>query len=195
MTETAPRPRACPPVVLLHGFTGSAGSWLDIEGGLAHRGCTVVTLDLPGHGTDAGRTDSASFELPAVRDGVATAVDGPLDLVGYSMGGRIALHFAAAFPARVRSLVLESASPGLHSEEERRARVAADRRLGERAVTQGIETFVRTWESAPLFRTQSDLPRAERVVVRGAGHCVHLERPSVWVDHVCSFLERTDPCV
>ena len=261
MTESAPRLRARPPVVLLHGFTGSAESWLDVEGGLAERGCVAATLDLPGHGADAGRTDPAHFGLKAVLDRVGAAFEGPVDLVGYSMGGRIALHFAVAFPERVRRLVLESASPGLGSEEERRARIAADRRLAKRAVTEGIDAFVQTWESAPLFRTQSELPRAildrqrarrlrndvrslaaaleglgtgalpplwsrlpriavptllivgsedpkfveiarrmadqmphaERVVVRGAGHCVHLERPSVWVDHVCTFLERPDP--
>ncbi len=80
------------------------------------------------------------------------------DLVGYSMGGRIALHQALRAKGRVRRLVLESASPGLASEAERRARREADDELAARILHDGIEDFVEQWEAMPLFESQRGLP-------------------------------------
>ena len=76
------------------------------------------------------------------------------------MGGRIALHFAAAYPDRVRRLVLESASPGLATEAERAERTSADEALAARIVAEGIEAFVDFWESSPLFEPRSRLDPA-----------------------------------
>ena len=53
-------------------------------------------------------------------------------LLGYSMGGRVALHFALAAPERLSALVLESASPGIADPQERAARVASDDAAGGR---------------------------------------------------------------
>lgn len=80
------------------------------------------------------------------------------DLVGYSMGGRIALHRALRRPGRVRRLILESASPGLETAEDRARRRDADEVLARRIVTGGIEAFVDGWEALPLFASQRRLP-------------------------------------
>ena len=105
---------AAPPTVLLHGFTGSSESWGDsLLSGLRSAGCLPVAVDLPGHGRNAsiaqGDEVDLSDALVIVDD--ATKELASYDLVGYSMGGRIALHVALARPGRVRRLVLESASP------------------------------------------------------------------------------------
>ena len=151
------RPAARYPV-LLHGFMGSAAAWGDrLVDGFAGTGLTPVLVDLPGHGRDAGRSDPAAFTLGSVLGHVGGAGDWPTDLVGYSMGGRIALHFASAYPERVRRLVLESASPGLATEEERRARRAADEALAENVLDGGVEAFVDAWEAQPLFATRAAL--------------------------------------
>lgn len=78
------------------------------------------------------------------------------------MGGRIALHLALRAPDRVRRLVLESASPGLETEEERRARRRADAELAESIVSGGMEAFVRQWEALPLFSSQQGLSAGVR---------------------------------
>ena len=143
--------------VLLHGFTGSAAAWEPVAGGLAAAGHTPVLVDLPGHGRHAGASDPEGFTLEATLGGIAEAADWPADLIGYSMGGRVALHFAAAFPARVRRLVLESASPGLAAAHERTERRAADEALARRIVEGGVPDFVRAWESLPLFASQTGL--------------------------------------
>jgi 2-succinyl-6-hydroxy-2,4-cyclohexadiene-1-carboxylate synthase len=159
-------------VLLLHGFTGSGGSWpTTIVEGLAsaHAGAPVapVTMDLPGHGRWAGRTDPRDFTLSSAVASIAEAQGGRAGpLVGYSMGGRLALAYAVAHPARVTHLVLESASPGLAPEEERAARRAADEALARDLERDGIEAFVRRWEALPLFESQRALPEAVRSAQR-----------------------------
>lgn len=147
--------------VLLHGFSGSPASWEPrLVDGLAGAGLTPVMVDLPGHGSDAGASDPSRFTLAAALDRVESAGRWPEDLVGYSMGGRVALHFAAAFPGCVRRLVLESASPGLVTEAERVERRVADEALAADIESKGIEWFVEHWESQPLFQTRQHLAPA-----------------------------------
>lgn len=117
-------------------------------------------VDLPGHGPEAGLTDPSRFTLESVLARIGAAGSWPADLIGYSMGGRIALHFAAAFPERVRRLVLESASAGLETEAERAERRAADAALAARIVSEGMEWFVEHWEAQPLFEPRSRLDPA-----------------------------------
>jgi 2-succinyl-6-hydroxy-2,4-cyclohexadiene-1-carboxylate synthase len=71
------------------------------------------------------------------------------------MGGRLALYTAFIYPARVKRLILESASPGLKTSVEREARVASDNALADRIEMEGIEAFADTWTNLPLFATQS----------------------------------------
>ncbi len=246
-------------LVLLHGFTGSAAGWgTRALGALRSSGVEPRALDLPGHGSRAGEADPSLFTLERVVEGIAAelAVEGRTALLGYSMGGRLALHVALRHPERVRALVLESASPGLATAEERAERRAGDEALAERIERDGVDDFVDFWESLPLFashatlppeerdalrrvrrdndgtslaaalrglgtgslpslwerlpevrvpvlvltgeldrkfaeigeRMAAALPRAERVVVPGAGHGVHRDRPEAWARAVAGFL-------
>jgi len=139
-----------PTIVLLHGFTHTGASWQPVIEALGER-YRAIAPDIRGHGT-AGELQPVTLE--AVIDDVASAADGPFTLVGYSMGGRIALHVALALGApRVTRLVLIGASPGLAEDEQRGERVASDEalaeeiealspRLGEAAA---MEEFARRW--------------------------------------------------
>ncbi|HET9949488.1 MAG TPA: 2-succinyl-6-hydroxy-2,4-cyclohexadiene-1-carboxylate synthase [Longimicrobiales bacterium] len=155
-------PGAAAHAVLLHGFTGSGAAWGDaVVEGLAAAGHVPVLVDLPGHGRRAGERDPACFTLEAALRDVAAAGRWPADLVGYSMGARLALHFAAAHPERVRRLVLESGSPGLATEEERRERRARDAELARFALEHGMDAFLERWEAQPLFESRACIdPRA-----------------------------------
>jgi len=82
--------------------------------------------------------------------------------LGYSMGGRIALAGAVLRPARVSALILESASPGLPGDAERRARRRADEALAEGILRGGMDAFVDHWMGLPLFATQGKLPSKTR---------------------------------
>ncbi len=151
-------------VLLLHGFTGSAAAWTHrVVDGLASRLDAPVFLDLPGHGRNAGETDPGRFTLEAVFAGIDEAAGGEaVDLVGYSMGGRLALAYAVSRPEGVRRLVLESASPGLATAEERAARRADDEALAKWIEERDIEAFVDRWEALSLFESQESLPEPVR---------------------------------
>jgi 2-succinyl-6-hydroxy-2,4-cyclohexadiene-1-carboxylate synthase len=155
--------------VLLHGFTGSSLSWPPgLVDGMASVGRPPILVDLPGHGRHAGDAAPEHFTLEHVFGGLLDLCgDGPIDLVGYSMGGRLALAFAAAHPGLVRRLVLESASPGLSTDAERAERRRADGALAARIEERGIASFVDEWERLPLFESQAALPDHVRAAQRG----------------------------
>jgi 2-succinyl-6-hydroxy-2,4-cyclohexadiene-1-carboxylate synthase len=84
----------------------------------------------------------------------------PHTLLGYSMGGRIALHAALARPECVQRLVLVGSSPGLAPEVERAARRAADEELAARIEAIGLEAFAAEWAALPLWDGQPERVRA-----------------------------------
>lgn len=143
------RPEPFARVVLAHGFTQTARSWAPFEQLLAERvpGVETVPVDLPGHGDS--RADPA-LDLPG---SAAHLVDtgGTAVYVGYSMGGRVALHGALASPDRVRALVLIGATAGIDDDAERAERQAADEQLADRIEQIGVEAFLREWLRNPLF--------------------------------------------
>jgi len=126
-----------------------------------------VLLDLPGHGRHAGDAAPWRFTFEAVEAEIGALAGGePVDLVGYSMGGRFALAYAARNPEQVRRLVLESASPGLEAEEERAERRTLDEALARLIETEGIGAFVERWEAQELFDSQRALPAEARATHR-----------------------------
>lgn len=157
-----------PPLVLLHGFTGSHETWQHLVAQLSesHR---VASLDLPGHGI-SDTHDKQTWTFTNVVDDLAWLIEsqlgGSADVLGYSMGGRLALALAVTHPARVRNLILESASPGIADSQERRARQLADEQLAERILTGGLEAFVAHWEGLPMWESQAGLPASDRLRLR-----------------------------
>jgi len=196
------------PLVLLHGFTGSAADWqawpprVAWHPGGDHLGALfgrpALTLDLPGHGTSPGAggatMDAAVEEILAALDrrGIDRA-----HLVGYSMGGRAAVAFAAGHPDRLASLVLIGASPGIEDDAERSERRRQDealaRELDEPDAGGDLEGFVDRWMALPLFATQAllghrhlRLARLRRLAGSSRGYAASLRgmgqgaQPSYW---------------
>jgi len=129
-----------PPLVLLHGFLGSRHDWKPVVESLSR---PSICLDLPGHGTCPD-----DFDLFGQIERL-----GPIHLVGYSMGGRIALQYQAAFPHSVVSLTLLSAHLGLKTDEERKTRYENDCALANEIRNSSIDDFLIRWYDQPLFRT------------------------------------------
>ncbi len=166
------------PLLCLHGFTGSAATWAPFAGRWA--GWRIVAPDLIGHGASDAPADPARYrmeravaDLTALLDALAVA---RAAVLGYSLGGRVALHLALLAPERVEALILESVSPGIDDPEERAARVQSDEALAASIERDGVEAFVEYWESIPLFATQRRLPpdvfarqRAQRLANRPHG--------------------------
>jgi 2-succinyl-6-hydroxy-2,4-cyclohexadiene-1-carboxylate synthase len=140
-------------VLFLHGFMGSSADWRGTIPALGGR-AFCIAVDLPGHGS--------SLELPAdsyTTEGATRAVIDTLDrleverpiLVGYSMGGRLALYLALRYPERCAGLFLESVSPGLEGVEERAAQRTTDEERAKRLESGDFDEFLLDWYRQPLF--------------------------------------------
>jgi 2-succinyl-6-hydroxy-2,4-cyclohexadiene-1-carboxylate synthase len=254
-TDGVPHQR---PLCFLHGFMGSTDDWGAIVGGVNEQ-AFCLRVDLPGHGDSLNRP-SYVYSMEGATQALADVLDEAgiqrCSLVGYSMGGRVALYFALFHPERVRRLVLESTSPGLRTEAERAERRCLDDRRARR-IEGDLGAFLDEWYRQPLFasldrhglveqmvrtrrandpgelaralrglspgaqpslwnrlpdldvptlvltgalddkyraiteKTAQQIPEARRVVVPGAGHNVHAERPQAFLAHVGRFLDDT----
>ena len=183
-------------VVMLHGFMGAADDWTEeITEPLIEAGLSVVTIDLPGHGRtivddeDDYFIDNCAAEIVRLFDKLKLP---SVHLVGYSMGGRLALYLAVHYVDRINRVVLESASPGLKTEIERQRRILEDAALAERILTVPFERFLREWYAQPLFASMSSSPeKLEALIARRLDNdprslCLSLQgtgtgaQPSLW---------------
>jgi 2-succinyl-6-hydroxy-2,4-cyclohexadiene-1-carboxylate synthase len=183
--------------------------------------------------------------LERIRDGSGS----PLALLGYSMGGRLALSLATRHPKSVDGLILESTTAGITDPEQRNERGASDRRKAA-LIRQDFGKFLEEWDRNPLFhpaphisriqrnqdpeimakwleefgtgvmpsvwdrlgrirvpvllitgasdpkfcdladRIKTQLADARHVVIRGAAHRVHLDRPAEYAAALNDFLSK-----
>jgi pimeloyl-ACP methyl ester carboxylesterase len=94
-----------PPLLLLHGYTGAASDFADVTPPLA-ASRRVVAYDQRGHGDSTNTGDAATYTFHQLTDDLTGFVDAldlaPIDLLGHSMGGIIAMRYVLAHPERVR---------------------------------------------------------------------------------------------
>lgn len=132
---------------------GSANDWAGVIAGLG-QDYHSLAVDMPGHGRSTGLADAIYTMDDAARALVDVLDERGVErcaVVGYSMGGRLALYFALHFPERCRKLVLESASPGLKTAQEREARRVLDEERAVRLETGDFGAFLHAWYRQPLF--------------------------------------------
>ena len=141
------------PVIVLHGFTGSAEAMAPLVDRLD--GWRCIAVDLVGHGRSPSPADLAPYSVEAMAASVAELAsgvgDGPCHVIGYSMGGRVALALAAAHPRACRSLTLISATAGIADASERAQRRRADAALAGRIDEHGLARFVDEWMDQPMW--------------------------------------------
>jgi 2-succinyl-6-hydroxy-2,4-cyclohexadiene-1-carboxylate synthase len=101
------------------------------------------------------RLDHRSATFSGRVDEILERADGGTALVGYSMGGRLALHAALRRPRALAALVLVGASAGIEDDALRAERRDADERLAGWMEGRSIEAIVEAWERLPVFATQS----------------------------------------
>lgn len=149
-------PKTASPILFLHGFMGLSDDWCEVVDQFeSHYHC--VMPDLPGHGRSGFPIRREMITIQSVAAGIIALLDKlnieKVTIVGYSMGGRVALYTALNFPARIMALVLESTGPGLEDEYERRVRTALDDDRAYHLRVQGLDTFLDDWYKAPLFES------------------------------------------
>ena len=160
----------------MHGFTQTGASWDALVPRFEAAGLTVQTPNVPA----AADLWSAATELGR-RCGRGA-------WVGYSMGGRVALHLALSAPALVESLVLVGATAGIDDPVDRATRRERDEGLARFVEHRGVEAFLDHWLAQPLFAglDPAAAGRATRLANPPALLAAHLRRlgtgtqPPLW---------------
>ncbi len=157
-----------PPVIFLHGFMGNLEDWRGITDGLKDSFCCLL-VDLPGHGKSLHVSDD-TYTFPGAARSIAKTVEvagvGPAAIVGYSMGGRVALYLAIHFRRLCSALICESASPGIVEEKQRENRKVLDATCAYTLEEGEFEDFLRTWYSQPVFASLTRMPETLEKIIR-----------------------------
>lgn len=125
------------PIVFLHGFLGSKSDWEPVMSYL--KGWQCIGIDLPGHNK---APFSENIEIPYPY----------FHLVGYSMGGRLAVQYREKHPEKIASLTLLSTHPGLNTVEEKKIRKESDQKWAKLLLELPIDDFLSRWYDQPLFK-------------------------------------------
>jgi pyruvate dehydrogenase E2 component (dihydrolipoamide acetyltransferase) len=165
--SATPRARTA---LLLHGFGGDAQTWAGLRALFERKGVAVSTPDLPGHG--ASGFEAREFAELVEPLGALLEKSEPLELVGHSLGGAVAVALARAHPGRVARLTL-LAPLGLDSA------VDADFILGLAAVRSvgGLSHLLRRLSPRPLALSSAQL--AQMAAEFGRGRLVALAQSLV----------------
>lgn len=121
-----------------------------------------LAIDLPGHGKTEVVGGDQAYSITVTANGIIQFLNAlsiqKCGLVGYSMGGRLALYLSIYFPETFCKTVLESASPGLKTQAEREQRAQRDRVLADQ-LEANFSRFIKEWYDQPLFASLQQHPR------------------------------------
>ncbi|WP_416669251.1 2-succinyl-6-hydroxy-2,4-cyclohexadiene-1-carboxylate synthase [Egbenema bharatensis] len=161
-----------PPIVFLHGFMGDGREFDTVIDRLS-MDYYCLAVDLPGHGKTRSCPELQDNTMPDLAVGIIQFLQAlnlqSCSLVGYSMGGRLALYLALHFPAYFSKVVLESASPGLKTVAERADRLRKDQQLAQTLRTlevEGFPDFLTNWYQQPIFADIQQHPAYGKMLER-----------------------------
>ena len=145
--------RPGPPIICLHGFGGSG---LDFDALATHliREHRIIGLNLPGHGGVEFNDDPR----PSIVNAIHTVCPTPFVLMGYSMGGRIALELAQTSTLPITKLILIGTTPGYRNDIERHERIKFEAQVQARLTDETAESFESWWRTLPPIKTQDRMP-------------------------------------
>lgn len=166
--------------ILIHGFAGTVDSWQEVAQALP-KNSSALRLSILGHGTAGGQdaypfsgpvppptSDSFEEEVDRLATQILSAGFQGGQLVGYSLGGRLALGLLARYPEMFAGASLIGAHPGLQDHGERRQRAEQDESWANLVETEGLAVFLEAWEQQSLFSTQT--PEQRRLQRRRRRH-------------------------
>jgi 2-succinyl-6-hydroxy-2,4-cyclohexadiene-1-carboxylate synthase len=154
-------------ILFLHGFTGNNQDFSSVISLLSKNYCCLA-VDLPGHGQTRVNGDESCYNMLNTAQALIDLLDDlQIDkclLLGYSMGGRLALYMTLHFPERFEKVVLESASPGLKTEKDRSHRRQADSQTAQNLENSNIKDFILNWYDRPLFKSLKKSPKFDQLI-------------------------------
>ncbi len=155
-----------PPILFLHGFLGDLREFDRVTDHFSDQ-FYCIAVDLPGHGKTQVKSDRY-YTMAATAKGLIQLLKTlrveQCFIIGYSMGGRLALYLTLNFPKYFLKTILESSSPGLRTEKERTQRMQRDRDLAHKLETEDFSDFLAQWYSQPLFATLQQHPDFEQML-------------------------------
>ncbi|WP_039058754.1 2-succinyl-6-hydroxy-2,4-cyclohexadiene-1-carboxylate synthase [Enterobacter sp. Bisph1] len=180
--QAMPGNQSQPWLVFLHGFSGDNREWQPAGETLDR--LPRLYLDLPGHGASADIQVASFAQLDALLRATLDSYNIlKYWLVGYSLGGRVALFHACQQPAGLCGVIVEGAHPGLTSEEARAERSANDSQWAASFRQQPLPEVFDAWYRQPVFASLSDAERSALVALRsrnnGASLAAMLEATSL----------------
>ena len=142
----------------LHGFTGSGEDFARLATSL---GGPFAAVDFVGHGgsdsPESTEPYSMKFAVGVVFEVVRVLGWDSVDVIGYSMGGRVAVSLFSQSPIWLNSLTVVVSHAGIADEVKRRQRVKQDNRLADRILKIGVANFSDEWEQVPVLLSQSNI--------------------------------------
>lgn len=153
-------------IVALHGFTGRGSDFAPLQA-LCAEYSDWTCPDLPGHGPHP-LTDANPQATIEQIDRVAEENPNHRILLGYSMGGRAALHHAVSQPDYWDALILIGTNPGISDPTERMGRERDDATLSQQIEEEGIEAFMARWQEQPIIASQSTIKPQWRTAMQEA---------------------------
>lgn len=144
-------------VFLLHGFTGTSSDWMPVVSFLDKR-FNYFLIDLIGHGRSDSPKDIIYYYTDSIlnqlKEIILSLAGNMIILVGYSMGGRIAINYALKYNSNLKGLILESSSGGINDKVLREERIIRDEKLAAFIEANTMEKFIDYWMNIDLFNTQ-----------------------------------------
>lgn len=173
-----------PWLVFLHGFSGDCREWQRVGEGFSDY--PRLYLDLPGHGGSRNLRVAGFDEMSRLLTQTLISYN-ILNfwLIGYSLGGRIAMFHACQQPKGLLGVIVEGGHPGLQDADARNARLASDRRWATRFRSEPLEKVFTDWYQQPVFASLTDAQREALIALRsqnnGATLAMMLEATSLAV--------------
>ena len=164
---TSGRQADLPCLVWLHGFLGSGQEWAAFHEAFAD--WPQLRVDLPGHGGSAAITaDGFPAADKLLRKTLISYNILKYWLVGYSLGGRVAMYHACQREnAGLRGLIVEGGHPGLTDPVARKNRQASDRAWAQRLLQEPLREVLMDWYQQPVFSSLTHEERDELIKLRG----------------------------
>lgn len=164
LNVTTMGPASAPRVMCLHGFLGSGADWIPLAGSCGDR-FRFDLVDLPGHGKST-RLPPGDYAFAACARELSERAAGAFALIGYSMGGRLALAVAAQGIPGLRALIIISATPGIEDRSALDSRRIEDYARAQRLESEGLSAFLEGWYEQPLFSSLAQRPDLREDLIR-----------------------------
>lgn len=144
-------------MIVLHGFLNDHRSMFNVAAAQNDK-ANIIYVDLPGFGQT--KSTNVEYSMADIAESLKHILEyhrhTDLYMLGYSMGGRVALAFACIYPDLLKGLILESTSPGIKEHKARKERAFIDSGRAEKIV-EDYHRFIQSWENMGLFSSQENL--------------------------------------